>query len=109
MSPTISIAKMASGSPSMKSVMREYARLLLACRRIMLPISSTADGFISKTATVASIASINSLQCRTPRAVNFGLATSLSLASVIVTRVPSDPTTKRAMLKSEPPTNSSRL
>ena len=99
----------ASGSPSMKSVMREYARLLCACLIIMLPMSSTAAGSISSVATVASIDSIRSSKWMTDSALNFGFSTSFSFASVMVTSVPSEPTTNRAILKSLPPTNSSKL
>ncbi len=45
----------------------------------------------------------------TDSARSFGFFTSFSFASVMVTSVPSEPTTKRAILKSLPPTNSSRL
>ena len=75
----------------------------------MLPISSIAAGSKSKAATVASIDSINSKQCSTANPLYFGVGTTLNLASVIVTSVPSEPTTNLAMLKLFPPTNSSRL
>ena len=62
LSAITSTTSSASGSPSMKSVIREYARLLLACRMIMLPMSSTAAGSISSVATVASMDSMRSLK-----------------------------------------------
>ena len=93
----------------MKSVIRAYAKFVCAWRRIILPISSMAEGPISNAATVASIDSMSSLQCRTANPLTLGIGTTLSLASVMVINVPSEPTANRAMLKLLPPTNSSRL
>ena len=74
----------------------------------MLPISSTAAGSSSSTATVASIDSSSESKWSTASAFSLGMGTVFSFDSVTVTSVPSEPTTNRAMSK-PPPESSSRL
>ena len=81
----------------MNPVIREYSKLDWACRTIMPPMCSIAVGSSSNAATVASIDSMSSLKWTTAKPLNLGRRTSFRVASVIVTRVPSEPTTKRAM------------
>ena len=109
MSAINSITRRASGDPSIKLVSLEYARLDWACLIIMLPINSTAAGSISIAATVASMDSFKSLQCKTASPFILGTGTTFNFASVMVRRVPSEPTTNLAILKLLPLTNSSKL
>ena len=96
-SPVISTSRTASGSPSRKPIIREYSRFARACLRIIESTSSTEAGATSRVGTVASTHSWRVWKWRTASALWRGRGTIFTLASVTVSRVPSEPTTNLAM------------